>query len=81
MSSLSEASASFLGGFLAVISLRLPLEIQFYLYLAVIPLVFSLREPQQHKHDNKEGIWKGIVKIVRYSLHEHREVKWLILFS
>ncbi len=81
VSSLSEATASFLGGFLAVISLRLPLEIQFYLYLAAIPLVFSLREPQQHKHDNKEGIWKGITKIVRYSLHEHREVKWLILFS
>jgi MFS/sugar transport protein len=66
---------------LAVISTRLPLQVQFYIYLCAIPLVFFLTEPRQHKHDNKEGIWKGIMKIVRYSLHEHKEVKWLILFS
>ena len=81
ISSISEATASFLGGFLAVISLRLPLEVQFYLYLCTIPLVFFLREPSQHKHDNKEWVWKWITKIVKYSLHEHKEVKWLILFS
>jgi MFS family permease len=81
ISSISEATASFLGGFLAVISLRLPLEVQFYLYLCTIPLVFLLREPSHHKHDNKEWIWKGITKIVKYSLHDHQEIKWLIVFS
>lgn len=81
VSSIAEASASFLGGFLAVISIYLPFYVQFWLYLFVFPLVFLLREPTQHKHDNKEWIWKGILSIVRYSLHEHKEVKWLIFFS
>lgn len=66
---------------LAVISTRLPLQVEFAIYLCAIPLIFFLTEPHQHKHDNKEGVWKGITKIVRYSLHEHKEVKWLILFS
>lgn len=81
VSSIAEASASFLGGFLAVISIYLPFYVQFWLYLLVFPLVFLLQEPTQHKHDNKEWIWKGILSIVRYSLHEHKEVKWLIFFS
>ncbi len=81
VSSISEASASFLGGFLAVISIYLPYYTQFSVYLLFFPLAFFLQEPKQHKHDNKEWIWKGIINIVRYSLHEHKEVKWLILFS
>lgn len=81
VSSIAEASASFLGGFLAVISIYLPFYVQFWVYLLVFPLVFLIQEPKQHKHDNKEWIWKGILGIVRYSLHEHKEVKWLILFS
>jgi MFS family permease len=81
ISSIAEASASFLGGFLAVISLVLPFYVHFTLYLLVLPLAFFLTEPSQHKHDNKEGIWREIVKIIRYSLHDHKEVKWIILFS
>lgn len=81
ISSVAEASASFIGGFLAVISLTFPFYIQFSLYLLIFPLTFFLTEPSQHKHDNKDGIWREIIKIVRYSLHDHKEVKWLIFFS
>lgn len=81
VSSIAEASASFLGGLIAVISIYLPFYVQFWLNLLVFPLVFLLQEPTQYKHDNKEWIWKGIQSIVRYSLHEHKEVKWLIFFS
>lgn len=81
ISSASEAFASFLGWFLAVISIVLPLYVQFGLYILILPLVFLLQEPRQHKHDNREWIWKWIIKIIKYSLHEHSEVKWLLLFS
>ncbi len=81
ISSISEWSASLIGGFLAFISITLPFYVQFCVYLASLPLLFLLREPKRHKHENTEWIWKWIVKIVRYSLHEHKEIKWLIFFS
>lgn len=81
LSSISEAIAGFIGGFLATLSISLPFRVQFLTYCIFLPLAFFLTEPTQHKYDNKEWVWKWIKKIVKYSLHEHAEVKWLILLS
>lgn len=77
----SEAIASVIGGFLAMISLRTPLYAEMILMFLSIPFAFSLIEPKREKYHNKEGAIKEIAKIVKYSIHDHREIKWLIFYS
>lgn len=81
LSSISEASASLLGGFLAVISISLPFYVMLGVFILMYPLVFFLREPHRHRHENREGMIHGIWKIIRHSLHDHKEIKWLIFLS
>jgi MFS family permease len=77
----SEAIASFLGGFVAIISLRTPFYIEMILMFFTIPLAFTLIEPKRQKYKNEEGPIKEIIKIVKYSLHQNKEIKWLIFYS
>jgi MFS family permease len=81
ISNFSEAIASFLGGFIALISLRTPFYIETFLVFLTIPVAFTLIEPPKQKNENKQGAIKEIVKIVKYSIHEHYEIKWLIFYS
>jgi len=46
-----------------------------------LPSVLWLYEPDRHKLDTKESYTKQISKIVKYSLHGHKEIKWLMLFG
>ena len=77
----SEGIAALVGGSLALISLRAPLYGQALLMLAVIPVAWSLVEPERTRLDSTESSFKAALKIVRYALHGHAEVKWLILYS
>jgi len=77
----SEAIASFLGGFVALISLRTPFYIEMVLMFFTIPLAFTLIEPKRQKYENEEGPIKEIIKIVKYSIHHNGEIKWLIFYS
>jgi MFS family permease len=81
ISSFSEGIAGITGGLLAIISLRTPLYYQAALTLLVIPLVATLVEPERKTPDRSENSFKAIFRIVRYALHGHAEVKWLILYS
>ena len=82
MGNFSEALASILGGLLAVISLRAPIYASIVPYIFAVGVAFTLKEPYRHKKlDTSEGTWKNIFKIVKYAAHEHKEVKWLILYS
>ena len=77
----SEAGASIAGGFLALISLRMP----FYVYTAItflaIPLALSLVEPTKHKRDDAQPELRGLAAIVRFAMHENTQVKWLIVYA
>ena len=77
----SEGIAAIFGGLLALISLRTPFYFETAITFLMIPFAFSLVEPARHKLDNSEGNLKSILKIVKYSLHDHAEVKWLIMYS
>ena len=81
MANFSEGIAALIGGSLALISLRTPLYSQAVLMLAVIPLAWSLVEPPRKTPDPSEGSFKAVLRIVRYALHGHSEIKWLILYS
>lgn len=81
ISNFSEGVAGITGGLLALISLRTPLYYQAALTILVIPLVATLVEPERKTVDRSKISCKAILKIVRYALHGHAEVKWLILYS
>lgn len=77
----SESVASVVGGLLALISLRFPLYCEAAVTFLILPIAFSLVEPQRHKFKSEEGSFKSMLNLMKYSLHEHREVKWLIIYS
>ena len=77
----SEGIASIIGGFLALINLRTPFFVETALMFLTIPIALSLVEPKRHKYKNKEGSLKEIMKIVKYSLNDHKEVKCLIFYA
>lgn len=77
----SEAIASFLGGFVALISLRTPFYIQSVLVFFTIIVAFTLVEPKREKYKDEDGPFKEIMKIVKYSVHHNGQIKWLIFYS
>lgn len=77
---ISEATGSIIGGFFAVMSLRTPLVAQAAIYGLVIPLALLLTEPKRIK-SAAEHPWKDVLRIVKYALHGHQEIKWLILYG
>jgi len=77
----SEGIAGIAGGLLALISLRTPLYYQAALMFLAIPLAWSLIEPMRKTAERGENSFAAVLKIVRYALHGHAEVKWLILYS
>ena len=77
----SEALAGLLGGFIAVTSLLLPVQIQTCFLFFCIPISLSLVEPSVINKDKIERSYKFIFKVVRYSLYENLKLKWLIIYS
>ncbi|MBN1482361.1 MFS transporter [candidate division KSB1 bacterium] len=77
----SETTASILGGLLATISLRFPFYIELGVMACTIPIAMSLVEPERHKFDRTKSNLKNILSIVRFALVEHRQIKWLIIYS
>lgn len=63
-------------------SIKLPFYIQAFVYLGAFLFAFSLREPKIHEQMSKqENPRKNILRIVKYSIHDHKEIKWLILYG
>ncbi|MFT5368038.1 MAG: MFS family permease, partial [Candidatus Latescibacterota bacterium] len=77
----SEGVAAIIGGQLALISLRTPLYVEAILAALCVPVALTLIEPARHKIEQTENSFKSILRIVRYALHGHSEIKWLILYS
>ena len=77
---IAEALAGVLGGILAGISLRTPYIGQTLIALIAIPAAFSLVEP--HRLNKKIGVkFNDILKVVKFSLFENKELKRNIYFS
>ncbi|QTA78777.1 Major facilitator superfamily transporter [Desulfonema limicola] len=77
----SEGVAGIIGGFLATITLRTPLLIETIIIFFAIPLSITLYEPERIKPDNTDGNFKTILKIFRYAICEHQELKLVIIYS
>lgn len=79
--SFSQGVAAIVGGFLAVKSLYLPFYVEAVVLFFAVPIAYSLVEPKRRKLRTKRGRFQEILDIVKYSLHGHNEVKWLILYA
>jgi len=77
----SEGIASLLAGFVATISLRTPFFIEAGLMFLSIIVAITLIEPNRRRFKSPEGNIKGIIKIIKFSIYEHKEIKWLIIYS
>ncbi len=76
----AETIAGILGGLLAEYALRAPYVGQTFIAFIGVPAAFLLVEPERHKQLVKPR-FSDILKIVKYSLWEHKELKWNIFFS
>ncbi len=77
----AEATASILGGLFAVISLRLPFYLTAAVFALLIPLSLTIKEPKRKPFKHKKGHMYGLYKILRFSLHKNKELKWLIIYG
>lgn len=77
----SEGIASILGGFLAVISLRLPFYVETAVLFLAIPIALSLKEPVREKLNNIEGNFKTLMRIVKFSLFEQKGIRWVMIYA
>ncbi|HKL09593.1 MAG TPA: MFS transporter [Bacteroidales bacterium] len=76
----AEAIAGILGGLLAGLSLRYPYYAQTIVAFMGIPAAIMLIEPKKHRDVIKLKL-NDILKIVKYALYDHKELKWNIIFS
>ena len=76
----AEAIAGILGGLVATLSLRYPYYAQTLISLIGIPAAFMLIEPETNRKRIKMS-FNDILKIVKYSLHDNKDLKWNIIFS
>lgn len=81
MGMFSESIASVIGGLLALVSLRFPLYWDTAITFLVIPVALTLSEPKIQKAEKTESSLKSMLRLVKFSLHDHKEVKWLIIYS
>ena len=79
--SISEGSASILGGLLAAVSLRLPLYAETALVIAVIPIALSLAEPLRKGFPAGENHWRSVLSVVKYAAYDNRKLRWIILYA
>ena len=78
---ISEGTAGVIGGLLALISLRTPIYAEAIMTIPAIFIAYTLIEPKKKKQDISENILVNLLKIVKFSLHDHKEIKWLILYG
>lgn len=77
----AESLASILGGWLAMISLRTPFYFEAAITALAIPIALTLVEPTRQKYKSTENKFKEILKIVKYAIHGHPKIKWLIIYA
>lgn len=78
---LGEAVASIVGGLIAAASLRATIFAQVAVYLFLIPVTLMLREPERHKTQAKRNVMRDVLRVTKYALHGHQEIKWLIFYA
>lgn len=78
---ISEGVTSFIGGFMALVSLRFPIYWDAGLTFLMVPLALTLVEPKRHKMKSAGSKFAEMLRIIKFALNDHKEIKWLIIYS
>lgn len=79
---LAEGLSSVLGGFLALVTLRYPFYWDVAITVMVVPVALTLIEVKRHRPEKaRESSFKAMVRLMKYALHDHTEIKWLIIYA
>ncbi len=77
----AESIAGVVGGFLAAYTLRVPLYAQVLVTALMIPLAWSLVEPERESFRSSGGSLRGIMEISHSALIRNERLRWILLFS
>ncbi len=78
----SQAAGGIAGGIIGAINLRYPFIIWAIVLVFTIPVALSLVEPAVKRvKDASTSVWQEMIKIIKYSLHGHKELKWIIIYA
>ncbi|RPH99287.1 MAG: MFS transporter, partial [Calditrichaeota bacterium] len=80
ISHFSETLAAIMGGWLAALSLRLPLYVETVLVALTIPVSLMLIEPERKPRNRRAGL-ADIIQIAKFALAEHKVLKGFITYS
>lgn len=80
-SGFGEALASIAGGLIAATSLRATIWAQVVIYVLLIPVTLLLKEPRLHEAKPGRNVMKDVLRVTKYALHGHQEIKWLIFYA
>lgn len=75
------AVASIIGGIIGQYNLRATVVAQLLIAIPMVVIAWRLTEPPLVKHDPSKDLGKNVLKVVKYALHGHQEIKWLILYA
>lgn len=78
---IGAAIASVIGGFIGQHNLRATILAQILVTVPMIVLAWRLIEPPPVKEDRSKELASNVLKVAKYALHGHQEIKWLIFYA
>ena len=78
---MATAAASVLGGVIGDINLRFTLIGMAPIFLATIPICYSLKEPRREKKVAEEGHFKEMIKTGKQTFIHSKKLRWMIVYS
>ena len=73
--------ASVIGGLLGKINYRYPYYAMIPFMFLLIPLAFSLKEPQRHKTIFTKNYLFDLFKVIKSSVLKNKKLRWLLVYS
>lgn len=80
LESFSEATASIIGGFTALISLRFNFYIETIIIFFSIPLALTLKEPTKHLVSKRTTVFESL-NILKDIYKKNESIKWIVWYS
>ena len=75
------AFSNSLGGFIAKFNLRYTFYASIPFFTIIIPLLFTIHEPQRNKIIIEKGYTKELLGILKISLIQNKKLRWIIIYS
>lgn len=81
ITTIAMSFACIVGGFLGEINLRMVLLINIPVFILLIPITLSMREPMKHKRIIDKNYFQEMFQAIKISFVENKKLKWLIIYA